>query len=175
MCFATVNCGRAAYMRLTSFTDYSLRVLIYLAACEDGRATIAQVSDAFKVSEHHLVKVVHFLGKTGFLTNVRGRNGGLRLAKDPTEINIGDVVRATEPEPMPAECFAHDGGHCRIAPACRLIGVLQEAIDAFQATLDGYTLADIAGNRARLARLLFAPTSSRPAGSLWRMKCLKDV
>ena len=147
--------GESASMRLTSFTDYSLRVLIYLAVRENGKATIAEISESFQVSEHHLVKVVHFLGKAGFLTNSRGRSGGVRLAMAPEDVNIGAVVRATETDIVPAECFAREGGHCRITTACRLIGVLQEAVDAFFGALDGYTLADISGNPKPLARLLF--------------------
>ena len=98
-------------MRLTTFTDYSLRVLIYLAAEPRRRATIAEIASSFGISEHHLTKVVHFLGKAGLLTNVRGKGGGLNLARAPHEIGIGDVVRQTEGEAMPAECFGSEPGH----------------------------------------------------------------
>jgi Rrf2 family nitric oxide-sensitive transcriptional repressor len=152
-------------MRLTAFTDYSLRVLIYLAIHRDDRATIAEIGNAFGVSEHHLVKVVHFLGKAGFLANVRGRGGGLRLASPPNAINIGAVVRQTEPKPMPAECFDRDTNSCPIAPVCRLGGVLSEAVAAFYSILDRYTLEDVVSNRRALAKILFIPPAKRRAGS----------
>lgn len=142
-------------MRLTAFTDYSLRVLIYLAAQPGRRATIAEVSTAFEVKENHLSKVVHFLGKAGLLANVRGKGGGLELALPPERIVVGEVVRQTEGASVPAECFAENGTPCRIARSCHLRGVLQEAVDAFYAVLDRYTLADLVHNRQALAKLLF--------------------
>lgn len=143
-------------MKLTAFTDYSLRVLIYLAAQPQRRATIAQVAAAYDVSENHLVKVVHFLGKQGWLKNVRGKGGGLELALAPERIGLGQVVRQTEGQAV-AECFGENGGNCCIAPACRLRGVLGEAVTAFYAVLDRYTLADLATNRQELAKILFVP------------------
>ena len=92
-------------MKLTTFTDYSLRVLIYVAAAPAGRATIGEIARAFDISENHLMKVVHLLGRSGLLTNVRGKGGGLELARAPELINIGKVVRMTEGRPIPAECF----------------------------------------------------------------------
>jgi len=142
-------------MRLTRFTDYSLRVLIYLAAEPGRRATIGGIASAFGVSENHLTKVVHFLGKQGWLANVRGKGGGLGLAQAPQDIVIGQVVRATEGAAMPAECFGDQPDHCSIARICRLRGVLEEAVQAFHAVLDGYTLADLVHNRSSLARVLF--------------------
>ena len=143
-------------MKLTSFTDYSLRVLIYLA-CEPGRrATIAEIAAAFAVSENHLTKVVHFLGQAGWLATVRGKGGGMQLAREAGEIVVGEVVRQTEGADLPAECFARDGGNtCTITRVCRLHGVLQEATDAFHAVLDRYTLADLVHNRTTLSRMLF--------------------
>lgn len=141
-------------MKLTAFTDYSLRVLIYLAAEPHRRATIAEIAQAFSVSEHHMTKVVHFLGKHGWLETVRGKGGGLGLAKPAAEIGIGQVVRDTEGAALPAECFAADGGACTIAGVCRLKGALAEAVRAFYLALDQYTLADIAHNRAALGRVL---------------------
>jgi Rrf2 family transcriptional regulator, nitric oxide-sensitive transcriptional repressor len=141
-------------MKLTAFTDYSLRVLIYLAAQPQQRATIAEVAATFEVSENHLTKVVHFLGKAGWLANVRGKGGGLELAMPPELIGIGKVVRETEGVAL-AECFGNDGGHCSIAEICRLRGVLGEAIMAFYAVLDRYTLADLVHNRHSLAKVLF--------------------
>ena len=154
-------------MKLTAFTDYSLRVLIYLAAQPQRRATIAEVAAVFEVSENHLTKVVHFLGKGGWLANVRGKGGGLELAMPPQLIGIGNVVRETEGVALPAECFGDDGGNCSIADICRLRGVLGEAVRAFYGVLDRYTLADLVHNRQSLARVLFsekavtAPVSRR--------------
>ena len=147
-------------MKLTAFTDYSLRVLIYLAAQPGERATIAQIATAFDVSENHLVKVVHFLGKQGWLANVRGTGGGLELGEAPEKIVVGRVVRETEGKSVVAECFGESGGDCQIAPNCRLRGVLGEAVTAFYAVLDRYTLADLVNNRQQLARMLFI---DRPA------------
>lgn len=141
-------------MRLTTFTDYSLRVLIYLAAEPGRRATIAEVAESFGVKENHLTKVVHFLGKAGLLANVRGKGGGLGLARPASEIVIGRVVRETEGAAVPAECFAEDHGHCRITRMCRLRGVLRDAVEAFYAVLDGYTLEDLVHNRQQLAKVL---------------------
>lgn len=141
-------------MKLTSFTDYSLRVLIYLAADPDRRATIAEIATAFAVSENHLTKVVHFLGKEGWLLTVRGKGGGMGLAQAAEDIAVGQVVRATEGEVMPAECFGDQPDNCAIARVCRLRSVLDEAVEAFYAVLDGYTLADLAHNRSSLAKVL---------------------
>jgi Rrf2 family nitric oxide-sensitive transcriptional repressor len=150
-------------MRLTSFTDYSLRVLIYLAAQPGRRATIAEVAAAFGVPQNHLTKVVHFLGRQGWLATVRGKGGGLGLACEPQDIVIGEVVRATEGAAVPAECFGQPPTPCRIARVCRLRGVLAEAVAAFQAVLDGYTLADLVHNRVPLSRLLFTPPGAGAA------------
>jgi len=154
-------------MRLTSYTDYCLRVLIYLAAHPEGRATIAEIAQSYGISENHLVKVVHFLGKAGFLTNVRGRGGGLTLARPATKINIGAVVRAAEGPAVPAACFDRAAPRCSIAPACRLRGILGEAVDAFYGVLDGYTLADLVGSgegQRRLRVLLRTPAPRRMPG-----------
>lgn len=130
-------------MRLTAFTDYSLRTLIYLATAREGRATIGEIARAFRISENHLVKVVHRLGQIGVLVNTRGRGGGLRLAVSPSAIRVGQVVRATESHDVPAECFEPGGSDCVIAPACTLRHVLGDAVDAFYAALDRYTVADL--------------------------------
>ena len=145
-------------MRLTTFTDYSLRVLIFVAAQREGRATIADVARAFDISENHLTKVVHFLGKRGFLSNARGRGGGLALARPAREIGIADVVREAEGTMVPAECF-DPGAGCVIAPVCQLRGVLAQAMKAFYDVLAQYTLEDVAGNRPELAKILFAGRS----------------
>lgn len=141
-------------MKLTAFTDYSLRVLIYLAADTTRRATIAEIAESFGISENHLVKVVHFLGKRGWIETVRGKGGGISLAMPPEKVNVGRVVRDAEGAALPAECFSADGGHCVITSSCRLKGVLGEAVKAFYAVLDGYTLADISRNRQALGKVL---------------------
>jgi len=141
-------------MKLTSFTDYSLRVLIYLAAEPSRRATIAEVASVFAVKENHLTKVVHFLGKEGWLANVRGKGGGMMLAVPAEQIVVGRVVRATEGADVPAECFGDEPDNCSISRVCRLRSVLKQAVDAFYAVLDDYTLADLVRQRAPLLRVL---------------------
>jgi Rrf2 family nitric oxide-sensitive transcriptional repressor len=142
-------------MKLTQFTDYSLRVLIYLGAQSDRRATVSEIAAAFGISEHHLTKVVHFLGKQGWAATVRGKGGGLTLARPADAISIGRVVRDTEGVAVPAECFdPHAKGRCVIASTCRLSGVLAEAVQAFYAVLDRYTLADLLRNRQALTQVL---------------------
>jgi Rrf2 family transcriptional regulator, nitric oxide-sensitive transcriptional repressor len=149
-------------MRLKTFTDYSLRVLIFLAARPQRRATIAEIADAFGISESHLMKVSHALGKSGLLANVRGKGGGLELAMAPNAINLGEVVRITEGAPHPAECFsAHNT--CCIVRACKLRLVLEDAVEAFYAVLDRYTLEDIARNRNVLSAILASPRPTRAA------------
>lgn len=129
-------------MRLTTFTDYSLRVLIHVAGAPDGRSTIAEAARALDVSEHHLVKVVHGLGKMGVLVNTRGRGGGLRLAVPASSINLGHVVRSTESLNV-AECFDASANTCGLMGKCRLEKVLHEAVDAFHAVLARHTLEDL--------------------------------
>jgi Rrf2 family transcriptional regulator, nitric oxide-sensitive transcriptional repressor len=149
-------------MKLTGFTDYSLRVLIYLAAQPKRRATIAEIARSFDVSENHLVKVVHFLGKSGWLANVRGKGGGLELAMPPELINVGKVVRETEGVAVVAECFSLHGGNCSISGICRLQCLLGEAVAAFYGVLDRYTLADLVNNRQALAKIMFLPPTEAP-------------
>lgn len=144
-------------MRLTTFTDYNLRVLIYLAIRPEKRATIAEIATAFDISESHLMKVVHFLGKHGFLANVRGKGGGLMLARPPEAINVGAVVRLTEADSLLAECFDEDHDTCVIKRVCQLRKVLAEAVEAFHAVLAKYTLADLISQRRNLARILSIP------------------
>lgn len=155
-------------MKLTSFTDYSLRVLIYLAAQPGRRATVTEIARSFDISEHHLTKVVHFLGKQGWLTTVRGKGGGLSLAQPPEQIIVGDVVRRTEGIDTPAECFGPTEHRCRIERLCHLRGVLQRAIDAFYSVLNSCSLADITHNRAELARVLFMPQDDAHHGEVTR-------
>lgn len=129
-------------MRLTNFSDYALRVLLYAAARNDTLITIEETARVYRISRAHLMKVVNQLTRAGYLTAVRGRSGGLELAMSPDKIRLGDVVRATEPDFALVECFAPDN-RCLITPRCRLRGVLKEALAAFIETLDRYTLADL--------------------------------
>lgn len=141
-------------MRLTSFSDYTLRVLMFLALDPDRRATIPEIAAAYGISENHLMKVVHQLAKNGTLESVRGKGGGIRLARAPETIHLGDVVRASEgPGPI-VECMSDTTPGCRIAPSCRLTGILAGAFDALYAHLDRYTLADLIQNRQVLAPML---------------------
>jgi Rrf2 family nitric oxide-sensitive transcriptional repressor len=142
-------------MKLTTFTDYCLRVLIYLGTDADRRATIAEIAASFNVSESHLMKVVHFLGKQGWVATVRGKGGGMSLGAPAGSICLGDVVRASEGAPVPAGCFGVSEDHCSIARLCRLRSVLGEAVRAFLCVLDQYTLADLVVNRDALAPILF--------------------
>ena len=142
-------------MKLSTFTDYSLRLLMYLAVEPQRRATIAEVAAAFGISQHHLTKVAHGLGRHGWLANVRGHGGGLALALAPRQIVVGAVVRQTENSVLPAACFADADSACAIGTACRLRGVLDEALQAFYRVLDRYTLADLAADPQALAQLLF--------------------
>jgi Rrf2 family transcriptional regulator, nitric oxide-sensitive transcriptional repressor len=144
-------------MRLTTFTDYSLRVLMYVATDPPARATIAEIAAAFDISENHLMKVVHFLGQAGLLVNVRGKGGGLELGAPANTIYIGRVVKLTEGTDRPAECFDPKANVCRITSACRLRRVLDDAVRAFYAVLDQYTLEDITRNRQVLAKILSMP------------------
>lgn len=140
-------------MRLTTFSDYTIRMLIHVATAPGGRATIAEVARAFAISEGHLVKIAHVLGREGILLNTRGRGGGLQLARPAREINIGRVLRMTEGGDFPAECF-RPGNRCALTPVCRLSGVLEQAVEAFYAVLDRFTLADLIVDRAPVAAIL---------------------
>ena len=150
-------------MRLTTFTDYSLRVMMYVAAHPEGRATIAEIARAYDISEHHLTKVVHFLGKEGYLENLRGRGGGLRLARAPSAINVGDVVKLTESGDVPAECFERESNCCAITADCKLKFALSDAVDAFYAALRRYSLEDVVRNRKALGKVLFVAPPVRKA------------
>jgi len=141
-------------MHLTRHTDYAYRVLIYLAAQDNRQATISEIAERYDISRNHLMKVVQGLTRAGFLHSLRGKGGGIRLAAPEAEINLGAVARATEEDFAIAECFPGGAGRCCIAPGCRLAGVLNEALQAFLNVLDSYTLADLMGNRAQLARIL---------------------
>ncbi len=141
-------------MRLDKQTDYSLRVLMFLAANNKRLSTIAEIAGRFEISEAHLMKVVYRLGKAGFVETVRGRSGGMRLAGDGSTIRVGDVVRQMESDLAPVECLGTSGGRCLVAPCCRLKGVVSKAMAAFLTVLDDHTIADLVQDNHGLARLL---------------------
>lgn len=137
-------------MRLTSYSDYSLRVLIYLATHDQSKlSNIKEISEVYQLSKNHLMKIVHNLGKLGYIETIRGRNGGFRLAKSPSEINVGELVRRTEEDFYLVECFK-DHDNCVISPICSLKFVLNNALDAFLQVLDQYTIADFSENKVML-------------------------
>lgn len=135
-------------MRLTTYTDYSLRVLIYLAVSNDEHSTIREISESYGISRNHLMKVVQELSQRGYVTALRGKNGGLRLNKAAADISIGALVRDMENDLALAECLG-ENNQCILTPACLLKSVLSEALQAFFATLDAYTLEDILPGRKR--------------------------
>jgi Rrf2 family nitric oxide-sensitive transcriptional repressor len=155
-------------VRLTVYTDFSLRVLMFLALKDDGLATIAEVAKAYGISKNHLMKVAHQLGVAGYLETVRGKGGGLRLARRPQDIVIGEVVRRTEPDMALVPCFASEDASCTILASCALRGALAKARDAFLSTLDGCTLADLVSPRASLRKLLFFNPNGRTAAQISR-------
>lgn len=132
-------------MQLTVYTDYSLRVLLYLALKPEGElSTISDIAESYGVSRNHLVKVVHNLAKLGYVGSQRGKNGGLFLACDPTRVTIAEVVRHTEPNFDMVECFkSEDDNGCSITAVCTLKGMLGEALGAFMKVLGSYTLSDV--------------------------------
>ena len=135
-------------MKLTRYTDYAVRVLLYLGARPERLCTIPEMSRGYGISQNHLMKVVHDLGKAGFVASARGRFGGVRLSRPPAEINIGTVVRHTEEGFDLADC-----GRCIIAPACGFKGVLREALAAFMSVLDGYTLEEMLAQKVDMLNL----------------------
>jgi len=137
-------------MKLTSWTDYSLRVLMYCAASQ-GReqpVTITEIAEAHDISRSHLTKIVVALSDQGLLETTRGRGGGLRLLKPAKDIVLGEVVRNTETDFTMVECFAPATGNCRLSGHCRLMTVLQEALKSYLQVLDGVTLADLVPSAA---------------------------
>ncbi|WP_010513191.1 Rrf2 family transcriptional regulator [Komagataeibacter oboediens] len=134
-------------MRLTLHTDYALRTLIYLGIHTDRLTSIREVAQAYGISENHLVKIIHRLGQAGFVETIRGRNGGLKLGRPAATIVLGDVVRHTEED---MALVAADGrAACILADACRLRGVLGEALGSFIGVMDRYTLADVITDQER--------------------------
>jgi Rrf2 family nitric oxide-sensitive transcriptional repressor len=140
-------------MRLTAYTDYTLRTLMYLAVDTGRPATIAEIARTYRISETHLMKIVHQLGVAGDIETIRGRKGGMRLGKPAAAINLGAVVRRTEPDMDLVACFG-DTETCAIGQACVLRNALHQALAAFLTVLDGYTLADLVAPRQQLGALL---------------------
>ena len=132
-------------MRLSDYTDYSLRVLMYCATHLERRVTIAELAEHYRVSKNHLMKVVNDLARQGLIETTRGRNGGLRLLKPAASVRVGDVVRAAETDLRMVECFDAATDSCLLTPTCQLKNVFKEALQAYLDVLDGVTLADIAG------------------------------
>ncbi|BAK16780.1 predicted transcriptional regulator [Solibacillus silvestris StLB046] len=149
-------------VRLTVYTDYSLRTLMYLGVRgRENLVTIQEIADAYQISKNHLMKVTHDLGKIGYIETIRGRGGGIRLAVEPEQINIGEVVRKTEDDFHLVECFNPEGNLCKISPECRLKFALQEALKAYLAVLDTYTLADVLVSKDILSELFGITQTSK--------------
>lgn len=143
-------------MRLTYFSDYAFRVLIYLALTPDRRSTIREISEAYGISRAHLMKVVNLLTREGLVTAQRGPNGGLTLAVPAKNIRLGDVVRKTEEDLGLVECFRPENT-CRLTPSCALAPALSRAMQVFLAELDKQTIADLVDKPQALRRLLSVP------------------
>lgn len=149
-------------VRLTVYTDYSLRTLMYLGVRgRENLVTIQEIADAYQISKNHLMKVTHDLGKHGYIETIRGRGGGIRLALEPEQINIGDVVRKTEDDFHLVECFNPEGNLCKISPECRLKFALQQALKAYLSVLDTYTLADVLVSKDILSELFGITQTSK--------------
>ncbi len=141
-------------MRMTQHTDYALRMLIYLSSRQGQACTVSDVADTYHLSRNHLLKVALRLRRMGFIETTRGRSGGIRLARNPSEINLGALVRGTEEDFSLVECMQGSGGSCIISPICRLKGIFGEALEAYLSVLDRYTLADATRNHMGLKVLL---------------------
>ncbi len=151
-------------MQLTLYTDYSLRVLIYLGIRPGQQATITEISKSYGISRNHLVKVVHNLSGLGYIKTSRGRGGGMLLAYNPKDINVGEVVQKTEANFDLVECFDKENNTCPISPACALIKALKVARSSFLDVLNQYTLEDVVANADQLAPLLEIDISSIEKG-----------
>lgn len=144
-------------MRLTRFTDNALRALLYLALTPDDISTVGEVARRMGMSEDHLLKVVQRLTTLGYVQTIRGRRGGMRLARAADTIVVGNVVRQTEDNLQLVPCFESGNTDCPIAPACGLAPALDHALQAFLSVLDGYTVADLMAKRAQLTALVARP------------------
>lgn len=151
-------------MRLTDYTDYSLRTLMYLGLNRDRLVTIQDIADAYDISKSHLMKVVHQLGLAGLVETIRGRSGGLRLGQEPEQINLAEVIRRTEPDFTMVECFDRAQNACVLAPSCELRNVLRQATEAYLEVLGRFTLADLlrdSRSLSKLSRIDFRPSKAR--------------
>lgn len=149
-------------MRLSTFSDYSLRVLMYLGMEQDRQATIAEMAEAYGISQAHLMKVIHHLGRAGFVETVRGKGGGVRLGRPPEKIGLGEVIRQTETDHGLAGCFSETKS-CRLKGVCRLTGILDEAMQGLYLVLDGYTLADLVDEPQPLVQAISFQPCPQPA------------
>lgn len=149
-------------MRLTTMTDYAMRLLMYVARQPERLCTISEIAQAHAISEAHLMKITHQLGVQGWIETVRGKGGGMRLAHPPHDINLGAVIRSIEPDLALVECFA-TGSQCVLTGQCRLANVLSGALHDFMAHLDGFSLADL------------LPTSDPPPASLRPLKFARHL
>jgi Rrf2 family transcriptional regulator, nitric oxide-sensitive transcriptional repressor len=140
-------------MYVTRQTDYTMRLLIHLAVQPSGVATIQEIAEHYGISRNHLMKVAHRAAQAGYVEGVRGRAGGLKLAKKAKEINVGQVLRATEDWTI-VECFEPASNRCPIAGGCGLQAILKEALEAFFRVLDEYSLADVVRRKTLLVQLL---------------------
>lgn len=137
-------------MKLTNFTDYSLRALIYIAVHSDHLCTVKEISESFDISYHHMTKVVHSLAKHDYIITKKGKNGGMSLSQSPNKLNVGDIVRTLEPNFYIVECFNTVENSCNITSICQLKHAFSDAYQAFISELNKYTLADIAINKVEL-------------------------
>ncbi len=136
-------------MQLTLYTDYSFRVLLYLSVNRDRLCTIAEISERCAATQNHLVKVVHNLGREGYIQTMRGRTGGIKLKKEPEQINLTEIIRCTEVNLNIAECL-REHNKCHIIDVCKIKYIFKEAQDQFIQTLDRYTIADLLKDKAQL-------------------------
>lgn len=155
-------------MRLTAYTDYALRVLVYVALKRPETTTISEIAQNYRISRNHLMKVVHHLGVLGYLETVRGKGGGIRLAQAPSKINLAEVVRKTEEDMALVECFQSGPPRCCIQPECVLRRALQAALAAFLKVLNRYTLSHLIRPSRELKQLLAIPHGS-PTGQARRV------
>lgn len=141
-------------MQLTTFSDYALRILIYLAVMPDDTTTAQEVAERYGISFHHIAKAAQWLAREGYIDSTRGRGGGIKLALPPQEISLGEILRKSEEATALVECMRSSGGQCKIIRGCGLIGILNDAEETFFQSLDDKTLLDAVGGRQRVARAL---------------------